>query len=288
MAINFKEVGFTYQLGTPFATPGLHAVNFTIPEKAFTAVIGHTGSGKSTMVQHLDGLLIPTAGKIELGTVTIEPATKLRELNAVRAHVGLVFQFPEAQLFEQSVIRDVMFGPKNFGKSEDEAHQAAVQALRLVGMAASYDERSPFDLSGGQMRRVAIAGVLAMEPDLLILDEPTAGLDPAGQTELMELFAKLQRERAMAVVLITHQMEDVAKYADHVIVFEKGTVIQEGSPSEIFADEAWLKARQLDVPLARQFADQLAAKGIELTNVLDMEQLADQLAERLGGHANVH
>ena len=165
MAINFNQVGFTYQLNTPFATPGLHDVNFTMPEGKFTAVIGHTGSGKSTMVQHLDGLVIPTAGEITIGEQRIVPTTKPKELNQMRAHVGLVFQFPEAQLFEQTVLKDVMFGPKNFGKSEAEAKEAAERALRTGGMAERFDERSPFELSGGQMRRFAIAGVLAMEPD---------------------------------------------------------------------------------------------------------------------------
>ncbi|TGE75409.1 energy-coupling factor transporter ATPase [Weissella confusa] len=287
MAINFNQVVFTYQLNTPFATPGLHDVNFTMPEGKFTAVIGHTGSGKSTMVQHLDGLVIPTAGEITIGEQRIVPTTKPKELNQMRAHVGLVFQFPEAQLFEQTVLKDVMFGPKNFGKSEVEAKEAAQRALRTVGMAERFDERSPFELSGGQMRRVAIAGVLAMEPDLLILDEPTAGLDPAGQEELMTLFARLQKERDMTVVLITHQMEYVAQYADHVVIFEGGTVVKEGTPAEVFADVAWLHEKQLDVPIAKQFADQLADKGLQLENVLDIDQLADQLAAKLGGEAHV-
>lgn len=287
MAINFNQVGFTYQLNTPFATPGLHDVNFTMPEGKFTAVIGHTGSGKSTMVQHLDGLVIPTAGEITIGEQRIMPTTKPKELNQMRAHVGLVFQFPEAQLFEQTVLKDVMFGPKNFGKSESEAKEAAQRALRTVGMAERFDERSPFELSGGQMRRVAIAGVLAMEPDLLILDEPTAGLDPAGQEELMTLFTRLQKERDMTVVLITHQMEYVAQYADHVVIFEGGTVVKEGTPAEVFEDVAWLHEKQLDVPIAKQFADQLADKGLQLENVLDIDQLADQLAAKLGGEAHV-
>lgn len=287
MAINFNQVGFTYQLNTPFATPGLHDVNFTMPEGKFTAVIGHTGSGKSTMVQHLDGLVIPTAGEITIGEQRIVPTTKPKELNQMRAHVGLVFQFPEAQLFEQTVLKDVMFGPKNFGKSEAEAKEAAQRALRTVGMAERFDERSPFELSGGQMRRVAIAGVLAMEPDLLILDEPTAGLDPAGQEELMTLFARLQKERDMTVILITHQMEYVAQYADHVVIFEGGTVVKEGMPTEVFADVDWLHEKQLDVPIAKQFADQLADKGLQLENVLDIDQLADQLATKLGGEAHV-
>lgn len=288
MAINFNQVGFTYQLNTPFATQGLHDVNFTMPEGKFTAVIGHTGSGKSTMVQHLDCLVIPTAGEITIAEQRIVPTTKPKELNKMRAHVGLVFQFPEAQLFEQTVLKDVMFGPKNFGKTATEAEAAAKRALRTVGMAEKYDERSPFELSGGQMRRVAIAGVLAMEPDLLILDEPTAGLDPAGQEELMTLFARLQKERHLTVVLITHQMEYVAQYADHVVVFEGGTVVKEGTPAKIFDDVAWLQEKQLDVPIAKQFADKLATKGVTLDAVLDIDALADQLAEQLGGSAHVH
>ncbi|KAA8456949.1 energy-coupling factor transporter ATPase [Weissella paramesenteroides] len=286
MAIDFDQVGFTYQPNTPFATPGLHDVSFEIPDGKFTAVIGHTGSGKSTMVQHLDGLVLPTTGKITMGNQVVTAETKLKELNELRAHIGLVFQFPEAQLFEQTVIKDVMFGPKNFGASDKVAQAAAKVALEKVGISADLYERSPFELSGGQMRRVAIAGVIAMEPDLLILDEPTAGLDPQGQRELMTLFTDLQKERQITVVLITHQMEYVAQYADHVVVFEHGTVVKSGSPATIFADENWLHEKQLDVPAAKQFADALAEKGVQLHDVLDINQLADQLAARLNGEVD--
>jgi len=281
MAINFNQVGFIYQAGTPFATDGLHDVNFSIPEDQFTAVIGHTGSGKSTMVQLLDGLSLPSYGHIDILDLQLTVETKPAETNEIRRHVGLVFQFPEAQLFEQTVLRDVMFGPKNFGKTDEEARELAIDALRTVGMAEQFDERSPFELSGGQMRRVAIAGVLALQPEILILDEPTAGLDPQGQTELMALFARLQVERNMTLVLVTHQMEFVAQYAKHVIVFEKGTVVKEGSVGEVFADADWLQAKQLDVPIAKHFADLLADKGIELEQVLNIEALADQLAVQL-------
>ena len=286
MAINFNQVGFTYQPNTPFATPGLHDVSFDIPEGQFTAVIGHTGSGKSTMVQNLDGLVLPTTGTITIGNQVITAETKLKALNEVRAHIGLVFQFPEAQLFEQTVLKDVMFGPKNFGASEAVAKASAEVALEKVGIARELYERSPFELSGGQMRRVAIAGVIAMSPDLLILDEPTAGLDPKGQQELMQLFTDLQKEKKMTVVLITHQMEYVAQYADHVVVFEHGTVVKAGAPADIFADEAWLREKQLDVPAAKQFADALSQKGVQLHDVLDIDQLADQLATQLKREAN--
>lgn len=286
MAINFNQVGFTYQPNTPFATPGLHDVSFNIPEGKFTAVIGHTGSGKSTMVQNLDGLVLPTTGTVTIGKQVVTAETKLKELNEVRSHIGLVFQFPEAQLFEQTVLKDVMFGPKNFGASEEVAKASAEVALEKVGIARELYERSPFELSGGQMRRVAIAGVIAMAPDLLILDEPTAGLDPKGQQELMQLFTDLQKEKQLTVVLITHQMEYVAQYADHVVVFEHGTVVKEGSPADIFADEAWLHEKQLDVPAAKQFADALAQQGIHLHDILDIDQLADQLAAQLKGEVN--
>lgn len=286
MAINFEEVSFTYQAGTPFATSGLHDVNLNIPEQAFTAVIGHTGSGKSTMVQMLDGLTQPTLGTVTVGEHVITATTKKKVLNDMREHIGMVFQFPEAQLFEQTVLQDVMFGPMNYGVSEADAKIAAQKALRTVGMDERFDERTPFDLSGGQMRRVAIAGILAMQPDLLILDEPTAGLDPAGQTELMALFGRLQAERNLTVVLITHQMEFVAEYASHVIVFEGGTVLKEGPTSDIFADSDWLQQHQLDVPAAQQFADALAIKGIQLNQVLDMDALADELVKELQGGAH--
>lgn len=283
MAITFKNVGFTYQAGTPFATPALHDVNFNIPDHSFTAVIGHTGSGKSTMVQLLDGLELPTDGEITIGTATITAATKKKTLNGMRHDIGMVFQFPEAQLFEQTVLSDVMFGPMNYGMSKAEAEVAAKAALELVQMPESSYEASPFDLSGGQMRRVAIAGVIAMEPEILILDEPTAGLDPAGQADLMALFANLQKERDLTVILITHQMEFVGQYADNVLVFDAGSVVKTGTPAEIFADSDWLRQKQLDVPAATQFSDYLEAKGLPLHGALDLDQLADEIVGLIGG-----
>lgn len=281
MAINFQEVGFTYQVESPFAVPGVHDVNFTIPKQQFTAVIGHTGSGKSTMLQLLDGLILPQSGKIEILDQMIAPETKLAATNEIRRHVGMVFQFPEAQLFEATVLEDVMFGPKNFGHSSEEAKTLALKALRLVGMPEKFDDQSPFDLSGGQMRRVAIAGVLALEPEILVLDEPTAGLDPQGQQELMALFAQLQHEYGMTIILVTHQMEFVAQYAQHVLVFEHGTVIKTGTPEEVFSNQQWLQTKQLDVPMAKAFADRLENKGIKLEHVLNLDALADQLAQKI-------
>lgn len=283
MAITFKNVGFTYQAGTPFATPALHDVNFNIPDHSFTAVIGHTGSGKSTMVQLLDGLELPTDGEITIGAATITAATRRKTLNGMRHDIGMVFQFPEAQLFEQTVLADVMFGPMNYGMSKAEAEDAAKEALELVQMPESSYEASPFDLSGGQMRRVAIAGVIAMEPEILILDEPTAGLDPAGQADLMALFANLQQERDLTIILITHQMEFVGQYADNVLVFDAGSVVKTGTPAEIFADSDWLRQKQLDVPAATQFSDYLEAKGLPLQGALDLDQLADEIVGLIGG-----
>lgn len=281
MAINFQAVGFTYQFESPFAVTGVHDVNFSILKNQFTAVIGHTGSGKSTMLQLLDGLILPQTGRINILDQTVTPTTKLAATNEIRRHVGMVFQFPEAQLFEETVLADVMFGPKNFGHSIKEAEILARKALRLVGMPEKFDQQSPFDLSGGQMRRVAIAGVLALEPEILVLDEPTAGLDPQGQQELMLLFRQLQKEYGMTIVLVTHQMEFVAQYAQKILVFEHGTVVKAGTPEEIFSDPEWLMAKQLDVPMAKAFADKLAQKDIVLEQILDIDALADQLAYKI-------
>lgn len=261
MQIQFHNVGFNYGAGTPFEQEGLRAVNLTIPDKKFTALIGQTGSGKSTALKHLVALLKPTTGKITMDQWTLTHETTGKDLRDIRRHVGIVFQFPEAQLFEETVLKDVMFGPKNYGASEEEAEQMAKQALQQVGVSEDLWSRAPFDLSGGQMRRVAIAGVLAMEPELLILDEPTAGLDPKGRLEMMEMFYRLYREEQLTVVLVTHQMNDVSEYADHVIVMEGHTVIKEGTPAEIFQDEAWLDQHHLGLPDTVAFAKALEQDG---------------------------
>lgn len=251
--ISFNDVNFTYNVGTPFATPALFDVSFSIPKGQVTAIVGHTGSGKSTVLQHLNVLLQPTSGSIQIMDETITSQKIKKSLKPLRKEVGVVFQFPEAQLFEETVLKDVMFGPLNFGKSEEEAQTIAKRMLQRVGIGEELYDRSPFDLSGGQMRRVAIAGILAIEPSILVLDEPTAGLDPLGHKEIMDMFMHLQKEEELTLILVTHQMEDVATYADYVIVIEKGTVVGQGTPGEIFSDIDWLKDKQLELPQSMTF-----------------------------------
>ena len=261
MDIRFKQVGFAYQAGTPFEMRALHDVSFSIEDGSYVAIIGHTGSGKSTILQHLNALLKPTEGLVELGDKTIDSTTGNKDLKPLRKKVGIVFQFPEAQLFEETVEKDIAFGPKNFGVSEEEALKIASEVIHTVGLPADVLKKSPFDLSGGQMRRVAIAGVLAMKPEVLVLDEPTAGLDPKGRLEMMEMFYKLNKEQNMTIVLVTHQMNDVSDYADHVVVIESGKVVKEGSPKEVFADASWLLEKQLGVPTTLAFVEKLKEKG---------------------------
>lgn len=251
--IIFDQVSYTYNPNTPFAVDVLNNVNLTIPENKVTAIIGHTGSGKSTLIQHLNVLLRPTAGTLTVAGEKVTATSEHATLKPLRKKVGVVFQFPEAQLFEESVLKDVMFGPLNFEISEEEAMRIAKEKLALVGIPEHLYERSPFDLSGGQMRRVAIAGVLALEPEVLVLDEPTAGLDPLGHKSMMEMFIDLQQTMNITLVLVTHQMDDVAKYADNVIVMEKGTMVKNGTPAEVFADASWLDQKQLSLPQAMSF-----------------------------------
>lgn len=279
MRIEFQNVDFAYGVGTPFEIQSLHEVNLVIPDGSFTVFIGHTGSGKSTAIKHLNGLNKPSKGLVKLDDDVITASTKGEILRRVRRKVGMVFQFPESQLFEETVIKDVMFGPKNYGASEEEAEEKATKALKLVGIEESIYKKSPFDLSGGQMRRVAIAGILAMEPEVLVLDEPTAGLDPQGHREMMAMFYDLYQKHHLTVVLVTHQMNDVAKYANHVIVMAKGTVAKEGSPTEIFKDPAWLKKHSLGLPDALSFKEKLEQQaGFSLPgNPLTLETLADSI-----------
>lgn len=253
MGITLKEVGYSYGAGTPFESRALYDVNLAIPEGGYTALIGHTGSGKSTVIQHLNALLKPTEGTVTIGDRVINNKTNNKNLKYIRQKVGIVFQFPESQLFEETIAKDIAFGPMNFGASEEEGLALAKETLPLVGLDESFLERSPFDLSGGQMRRVAIAGVLAMKPEVLVLDEPTAGLDPAGRREIMTMFKRLHDEKGITIVLVTHQMDDVATYADHVIIMEKGTVVKTGMPEEIFKHAEWLQEKQLGLPASLQF-----------------------------------
>ncbi|MFD1421710.1 energy-coupling factor ABC transporter ATP-binding protein [Lactiplantibacillus songbeiensis] len=282
MAITFKQVEFTYQPGTPFETKALTDINVTIPDGSYTALIGHTGSGKSTLLQHLDALLKPTSGTVTIGDRVITPTTSNKDLKSLRQHVGIVFQFPESQLFEETVEKDIAFGPQNFGASEADALKLAAKMLTLVGLDSDLLQRSPFDLSGGQMRRVAIAGVLAMQPKVLVLDEPTAGLDPQGRLEMMEMFARLRHEQQLTIVLVTHQMDDVANYANNVIVMDHGQVVKTGTPQAIFKDPQWLAEHHLGLPKTTAFAQQLMARGMTFDEMpLTEDQLAAALVKQL-------
>ncbi|WP_028789772.1 energy-coupling factor ABC transporter ATP-binding protein [Tetragenococcus muriaticus] len=283
MDIDFEQVNFTYQPGSPFEQRVLYNIDMTVKEGTYNALVGHTGSGKSTILQHLNALLKPTSGNVKIGERTITSETNNKNLKPIRKKVGIVFQFPESQLFEETVGKDIAFGPKNFGVSEENALELAKEYLTLVGLDESYLERSPFDLSGGQMRRVAIAGVLAMEPEVLVLDEPTAGLDPQGRREMMAIFEKLHQTKHMTIVLVTHLMDDVANHADYVYVLEKGKLVKDGVPEEVFQDVQWLQEKQLGVPTAAAFAKRLEKKGMTFKKLpLTANELADELVARGG------
>ena len=261
MGIILDNVSYTYQEGTPFASAALSDVSLTIEDGSYTAIIGHTGSGKSTILQLLNGLLVPTKGSVRVFDTLITPTSVNKQIRQIRKQVGLVFQFAENQIFEETVLKDVAFGPQNFGVSVEEAEAIAREKLALVGIDESLFERSPFELSGGQMRRVAIAGILAMEPRILVLDEPTAGLDPIGRKELMTLFKKLHQD-GITIVLVTHLMDDVAEFADQVYVMEKGKLVKGGKPGLVFQNLEFMEDIQLGVPKITRFAQRLADRGV--------------------------
>ena len=261
MGIILDNVSYTYQEGTPFASAALSDVSLTIEDGSYTAIIGHTGSGKSTILQLLNGLLVPTEGSVRVFDTLITSTSVNKQIRQIRKQVGLVFQFAENQIFEETVLKDVAFGPQNFGVSVEEAEAIAREKLALVGIDESLFERSPFELSGGQMRRVAIAGILAMEPRILVLDEPTAGLDPIGRKELMALFKKLHQD-GITIVLVTHLMDDVAEFADQVYVMEKGKLVKSGKPSLVFQNVEFMEKIQLGVPKITRFAQRVAERGV--------------------------
>lgn len=277
--IKFDKVNFTYQPNTPFASRALFDINLEVAEGSYTALIGHTGSGKSTLLQHLNGLLQPTEGKVNIDDIVIQASSKQKEIKPARRKVGVVFQFPESQLFEETVLKDVAFGPQNFGVSQEEALKIAREKLELVGLAEKNFEKSPFELSGGQMRRVAIAGILAMEPKVLVLDEPTAGLDPKARIEMMQLFSHLHQE-GQTVVLVTHNMDDVAEYADKVYLLEKGRVISSGSPQDVFQNVEFLMQHELGVPKTTEFAVKLEQRGVVFDRLpIKRQELIQMLKE---------
>lgn len=252
MDIKFEAVNHIYNLNTPMEQRALYDINLDIKGNGFIAIVGHTGSGKSTLIQHMNGLLKPTGGTITIGDKVIKSDEKNRGLKEVRQHVGLVFQFPEYQLFEETVEKDIMFGPMNYGVSEEEARQRAHEVIKIVGLDENILSQSPFHLSGGQMRRVAIAGILAMNPDILVLDEPTAGLDPQGQKEMMQIFNDLHQKYNKTIVLVTHDMDLVCEYAKYMVVMHRGEMKLKGTPREVFKEVETLKECGITLPLAAQ------------------------------------
>jgi len=260
MSIKLEKLNYVYSPGTAYEKKALDDIDFEIPHGQFVGIIGHTGSGKSTLIQHLNGLLKATSGVCYYNGENIY-ADKY-DMKQLRTQVGLVFQYPEHQLFEVSVLQDVCFGPKNQGLSAEECEQKARYALKLVGIPENIYEQSPFELSGGQKRRVAIAGVLAMEPKVLVLDEPTAGLDPKGRDEILEQIAKLHHDENMTVILVSHSMEDIAKYVERLIVMNKGRVLYDDTPKSVFAHYKELEQVGLSAPQVTYVVQELKARGI--------------------------
>jgi energy-coupling factor transport system ATP-binding protein len=280
MDISLQNVEYRYQVNTPFERLAIKDVSIDIPSGTFLAIIGHTGSGKSTVLQHLNALLKPTDGQVVIGDRTITPERKQKNLKEIRQRVGIVFQFPEHQLFEETVEKDICFGPINFGVSEEEAKKRARAAIGQVGLPEEILSKSPFDLSGGQMRRAAIAGVLAMEPDVIVLDEPTAGLDPRGRKEIMDMFYSLHQTRGLSTVLVTHSMEDASRYADQIVIMHSGEVYKKGTPKEIFSSPEGLLELGLDVPEVVRFQLKME-KSLNIRfskTCLTMDELTDEIA----------
>ncbi len=275
MPIEFQNVSYVYNRKSPFEYAALRNVDLIIPDHKFVALVGRTGSGKSTLVSHINALLRPSEGQVKINDFFLEKKNRLKgkDIKELRKHVGLVFQFPEYQLFEETVEKDVAFGPKNFGAKGEEAISLAHEALQRVGLDESFYDRSPFELSGGEKRKVAIAGVLAMKPEVLIVDEPTAGLDPAASEEMMELFKTIQKE-GVTLILVTHDMNIVSKYADLVVVMEDGKVAKIATPKELFSSS--LDAYSLELPLLYRFVNELKERGFQINEdeVKDTKDLA--------------
>ena len=278
MPLDLIGVSYTYNKGMPQEHTALKNVSLHVPDNSFTAVIGHTGSGKSTLMQLMNGLLKPDQGKVMLNDLDIN--TKDITKKIVRQKIGLVFQYPEHQLFEEDVIKDVSFGPKNMGLSDEEANRRAMKALALVELTDdAYLTASPFNLSGGEKRRVALAGVLAMEPQILILDEPTAGLDPNGRDKIMQAIFKLHQTQKISVVLVTHSMEEVAKYAAQVNVLHTGSLLFSGSPIEVFSLTDLIQKAGLKLPPAAEITTLLRKRGREIPLALNIRDAADTIAK---------
>ena len=282
MAITFKSLSYIYDEGMPYAHHALKDINLNIEEGKITAIIGKTGSGKSTLVEHLNALLVPSSGSLEIEDTIILPGKKNKGLKALRKKVGLVFQFSEYQLFEETILKDVAFGPKNYCASEQEAIAKAKLALKMVGIDESYYETSPFDLSGGQKRRIAIAGILALEPKIIVLDEPTAGLDPKGSQEMIDLFVKLNKKAGITVILVTHDNEIVYNYADNTVLMADGEVKYSGNTLELFNDKEKVKEFNILEPKILSVKNALNDKSFKVpSNVRTIDELAKYLSKEL-------
>jgi len=282
MPIAFKQVSYEYSPGTPFAYDALHDVNVEISEGKVTAIIGATGSGKTTMVQHLNALLLPSSGEVVVLDRTIVASQKPKKLKSLRQNVGLVFQFPEYQLFEETILKDICFGPLNFGVEPQEAELRARHALKVVGLDESLADKSPLDLSGGQKRRVAIAGILAIDPKILVLDEPTAGLDPQGSKSMMSLFMKMNRDYGKTVLIVTHDMEHVLNYCDEVIVIDQGTVIHKSDVKTFFKDLTMLQQLNICPPKVVDMRNRLINRGFNISDeIYDIDTLAAEVARQV-------
>jgi energy-coupling factor transport system ATP-binding protein len=283
MPIRFEKVSYEYSPGTPFSHLALKDIDLEFTLGKMTAIIGATGSGKSTLVQHLNALLLPSQGTVEVLDHRIEAGKKFTAVKDLRKRVGLVFQFAEYQLFEETLIKDVAFGPRNFGVSEEEANKLAAQCLVTVGIAPADFERSPLELSGGQKRRAAIAGILAMNPEVLVLDEPTAGLDPQGAEQMMELFRRLNRQQGITILIVTHNMEHVLDFCDEVVVVDDGRILMHTDARTFFRDPAYMEKAHIAPPAIIRFKQLLKQDGLEVPeDILDIDSLADYIAKRGG------
>lgn len=281
MSIKVEHLTHIYDKGMPSESVALDDVSFTAEDGQFIGIIGHTGSGKSTLLQHLNGLLKPDEGTVTVGNVDItQPGISMVE---IRKRIGLVFQYPEYQLFEETVAKDVAFGPKNLGLSETEIEERVKEAIELVGLDyETVKDRSPFELSGGQKRRVAIAGVVAMRPEVLILDEPTAGLDPKAHKDVLNMVEEVHKRTGNITIFVSHNMADIAKLSDKILVIHSGKLVTEGSPKEVFSQKETLRSVGLDLPPVTEFTEGLRERGINLSEtILDVDEAAAQIAEYL-------
>lgn len=285
--IKAENVCYVYQIGMPFERQALKNINLEIDDGSLVAIIGHTGSGKSTLIQHFNALVKPTSGKIEIDGINV--TSKDADLKLVRRKVGIVFQYPEHQLFEETVYKDIAFGPKNMGLSVEEIDRRVRESAKMLGIKEKHLEKSPFDLSGGQKRRVAIAGVLAMRPSVLILDEPTAGLDPKGRDDILEIIKKLhEKNEKMIIIFVSHSMEDVAKTAEKVIVMNEGHVEMMGTVDEVFSKSKKLQEIGLDIPQITRLTNKLKDAGYDLPdNIYTVEETAEAIKKLAGGVRNV-